>query len=139
MFPDKRHEVNEKFFRLPVKFALVVNPAITILAMGLVWKSLFIKSTFMKYLILACATIFLASAANSQTTGSNSANSTTHSSEGARGKKQKSKKQQKVKLDHRKNYKWKTGQQATPTGQEATGVGSGYSATKKDTSGKRED
>ncbi|SHE99916.1 hypothetical protein SAMN05444008_104129 [Cnuella takakiae] len=69
-----------------------------------------------------------------QTTGSNSTNGPTHSSEG----KTKKNKQKKAGLNHRRNYNWNTGQQATPTGQEATGVGSGYSSIRKDTSGKRD-
>jgi hypothetical protein len=94
---------------------------------------------YMKYLILAGILFSLSNEANSQTTGSNSANSTTNSSEGSSHKKQKRKKKQKATLNHRKIYKWKSGQRATPTGQEATGIGSGYSAIKKDTAGKREE
>ena len=37
-------------------------------------------------------------------------------------------------LDNRKNYEWKNGQKATPTGEEATGVNSNnFVSPKKDT------
>lgn len=89
----------------------------------------------MKHIILIAAFSFGAAlTAGAQTTGSNSSNATTHASEGKTKKNQK----KKVSLNHRRNYNWNTGQQATPTGQEATGVGSGFSAIKKDTSGKRD-
>ena len=89
-----------------------------------------------RMILMGIVIITSASIANAQTTGSNSTNGPTHSSEGSRsGKKAK----KKTALNHRRNYHWKSGQQATPTGQEATGVGSGYSAIKKDTAGKRED
>lgn len=74
--------------------------------------------------------------ATAQTTGSNSTNGLTHSGEGYI---KKSGKQKKARLNHRRNYNWNTGQQATPTGQEATGNGSGYQSVRKDTAGKRED
>ena len=86
--------------------------------------------------MMGCILMATAGFANAQTTGSNSTNGTTHSSEGYN---KKSKKQKNANLNHRRNYNWKSGQQATPTGQEATGVGSGYQSIKKDTSGKRED
>ena len=35
-------------------------------------------------------------------------------------------------LNQRKEYEWKNGQEATPTGHEATGINGGYSAIKKD-------
>lgn len=91
----------------------------------------------MRRLILVGVTLFtLNGLAQAQTSGSNSTNGPTHSSEGYN---KKSKKQKGAKLNHRRNYNWKSGQQATPTGQEATGIGSGYQAIKKDTAGKRED
>lgn len=37
----------------------------------------------------------------------------------------------KVLKNNRRIYHWKNGQRSTPTGHEATGVGSGYSALKK--------
>lgn len=91
-----------------------------------------------RMMITAAIALMAGSYANAQTTGSTSSNSTTNSSEGSVKQKKKTKQPKKVKLDHRRNYKWKSGQQATPTGQEATGTGSGYSAIKKDTSGKRD-
>ena len=70
-----------------------------------------------------------------KSSGGQSAKSTTNTSEGNNKKSKK----KKTALNHRRNYNWKSGQQATPTGQEATGMGSGYQSGKKDTAGKRED
>ena len=90
----------------------------------------------MKRLILMSMIFFATnSLVQAQTSGGQSSNSTTNSSEGAHKKNKK----KKTALNHRRNYNWKSGQQATPTGQEATGIGSGYQSGKKDTAGKRED
>jgi hypothetical protein len=92
-----------------------------------------------RVILIAGMLIGICGFAGAQTSGSNSTNGPTHSSEGNRLNNKKGKKQKKTALNHRRNYNWKTGQQATPTGQEATGVGGGYSSIKKDTAGKRED
>jgi hypothetical protein len=42
-------------------------------------------------------------------------------------------------LNQRRNYQWKDGQKATPTGHEATGTGSNYRAIRKDTTATRKD
>lgn len=46
---------------------------------------------------------------------------------------QKNKPAKKQVLNHRKNYNWKNGQQATPTGNEASPTNGGYVSLKKDT------
>ena len=76
-----------------------------------------------------------------QTTGSNSSNSTSVSSSADTQKDSKNTKKGKTaqaagaqpdSLNDRKMYNWKDGQRATPTGHEATGTGSGFSAINKD-------
>ena len=93
----------------------------------------------MKILILTGMVVFGSATLHAQTSGSNSTNGPTNSSEGSTGKNKKGKKAKTANLNQRKIYKWPSGQRATPTGEEATGTGAGYSSGKKDTSGKRED
>jgi hypothetical protein len=72
--------------------------------------------------------------AGAQSTGSNSSNSTSVSN--IKNTKSKKSKKASEKLDNRKNYEWKDGQQATPTGHEATGIGgSSAQPEKRDTTG----
>ncbi|HEX2533483.1 MAG TPA: hypothetical protein VHK69_07100 [Chitinophagaceae bacterium] len=91
---------------------------------------------------ILCASLFLAlSGAAMAQTGSGSSSNGPSVSPGAasakKGNNKKSSKKQKS-VDHRKNYRWKSGQTATPTGEEATSSnGNSYSAPRKDTSGNR--
>lgn len=87
----------------------------------------------MKQIIIGLCLIAFSLSAEAQATGTNSKR--TSKSEAEKSRKQKKKK---AALNHRRIYNWKTGQRATPTGQEATGVGSGYQSGRKDTSGKRD-
>jgi hypothetical protein len=98
----------------------------------------------MKQLIIGICMLVFANIASAQTTGSNSGRSTANSGTTKTTKKSTTIKRTKntksgttVPLNERKEYKGKNGQVATPTGQEATGVNSGYSAIKKDTATKR--
>jgi hypothetical protein len=85
----------------------------------------------MKRNLLAIALFIAAShIANAQTSGSSSTNSPSESS--SQAKSGKSKKGQIDSLNERKVYKWKDGQQATPTGHEATGTGGTESPLPKD-------
>lgn len=89
-----------------------------------------------RIILLAGAIIGLAGLASAQSTGSNSSKASQEGSETA-SKKQAKKKASNNKsknLNDRKIYHWKDGQRATPTGHEATGTGSGYSAIQKDSS-----
>lgn len=107
-----------------------------------------------RMILMGLALVLTAGATHAQKSNSKATNDKTRSSattkktkkgNSAKTKKDSSansktaKQQKPAKLNHRKIYHWETGQRATPTGQEATGVGSGYSAIKKDTAGKKDD
>ena len=85
-------------------------------------------------ILLTGLMVALSGLASAQTTGSNSSNSPKISTETTDTKKTKKKGTKKSgdHLNQRKTYKWKNGQRATPTGQEATGTGSGYTSLSKD-------
>jgi hypothetical protein len=96
------------------------------------------KMYVMKQLIIGACMLCFAHLASAQTTGSNSGKSTANSSAKVTKKTtakkiKKSTIKKKAPLNNRKEYEWKNGQQATPTGHEATGINGGYSAIKKDT------
>jgi hypothetical protein len=88
-----------------------------------------------RMILLTGLLVTIAGLASAQTTGSNSSNAPQGSTESANNQKMKKKgtKKNTQNLNQRRNYKWKDGQKATPTGHEATGTGSNYSAIRKDT------
>jgi len=88
----------------------------------------------MKRMILSgCLLIGLATASSAQTTK----NSSGQSGEQFKKTSAKTKKQTKPTVSNRKEYQWKDGQTATPTGHEATSSnGSAYTALPKDTAAK---
>jgi hypothetical protein len=77
---------------------------------------------------------------NAQTSGgsagSGSSGTMQSSNKGQTSKSKKKATKKQTPLNNRRNYNWKNGQQATPTGNEATGVNGGYSSLKKDTARK---
>jgi hypothetical protein len=93
----------------------------------------------MKQLVLASFMVCITAIASAQTTGGSGNSSTSSSSSTNRNssqtKKGKSSKQT-VQQNNRKEYEGKNGQQATPTGHEATSVNGGYAAIGKDTTSK---
>jgi hypothetical protein len=95
----------------------------------------------MKRLIL-CSLLSLAlsgfvAAQTSNGTSSTSSSGTMQSSnQGQSTKKSKKAAKKGAKNNNRKNYNWENGQQATPTGNEATGTNGGYSAIGRDTTRK---
>ena len=96
----------------------------------------------MKRLILSVLLIGVITGAASAQTGSSgqSSRSTSVSSSGtAKAKKgKKLKKSPSEVLNNRKNYNWKDGQQATPTGHEAAPTNGGYQSNKKDTATRKQ-
>jgi len=90
----------------------------------------------MKKIVIAVFLLFSVGMASAQSTGGSGSKSTTTSKatskHPAKKKTAKTKKTAKKPLNQRKEYQWKNGQEATPTGHEATGVNGGYSAIRKD-------
>lgn len=87
--------------------------------------------------VLAFGLLGVANAQTSQGTSSTSSSGTMQSSnKGQTAKKNKKGDKKNAQLNNRKNYKWRNGQQATPTGNEATGTNGGYSAIGRDTTRK---
>lgn len=93
-------------------------------------KRLTMKRFFLSVTIL----ISTACIASAQTSGNQTSDSSavSNTAKPKKGKMAKDKKIASDTLDSRKMYNWKNGQRATPTGHEATGTGSGYSAIRKD-------
>ena len=93
---------------------------------------------FMKRMILAAVlAIAITSVASAQTTSGSSQNAGSTKNSTSTSTKKKSSKS-KTPLNNRKNYNWKDGQSATPTGHEATpSNGTQYSAIRKDTGSAR--
>ena len=95
----------------------------------------------MKRLILCSIIAFgLTGWVNAQTSSGSSSTSSSgtmqSSDNGQVAKKNKKGTKKNTQLNNRKIYKGKNGQRATPTGHEATGTNSGYSAIGRDTSRK---
>ena len=95
----------------------------------------------MKKILLAAGLFLFVGFASAQSTQNSKTtnNGTTVHKTTVHNSKKKSKKAKTVTkkpLNQRKEYQWKNGQEATPTGHEATGVNGGYSAIKKDTTRK---
>ena len=92
----------------------------------------------MKRMVMCRIIVFgLSTIVMAQTAGGSSSTSSSgtlqSSNKGQTSKKSKKAAKKSAQLNNRKNYKWKNGQQATPTGNEATGTNSGYSAIGRDT------
>jgi hypothetical protein len=84
----------------------------------------------------------LPGAVSAQSTGNTGNRSTSNSSKKAPAQTSKTKKGKVAavttdSLNQRKEYQWENGQQATPTGNEATGINSQSAAPKKDTTVKK--
>lgn len=77
--------------------------------------------------------ITISSAAAAQSTGGSTSGTSAGGSKNSSSTAVKNKSTKKQVLNHRKNYKWKNGQQATPTGNEASPTNGGYVSLKKDT------
>jgi hypothetical protein len=86
-----------------------------------------------RWIITAAAVVCFASFSSAQSSGSTGSGTAGGQSRGAQTKNKKGTKKPSEVLDNRKVYRWKNGQRATPTGQEATSINGGYSAIKKDT------
>ena len=85
----------------------------------------------MKRILIATAVLMgFGCAANAQTSGSSAPNAPTVSPTQTKGKK--GKKVEPTDMNQRKTYHWKDGQRATPTGHEATGLGSSAAPLPKD-------
>lgn len=86
----------------------------------------------MKYVIMAAFALFSVSIASAQATHKSSTKTTKTTKSSTHTKSAKKATVSVDSLNQRKEYNWKNGQEATPTGHEATGVNGGYAALGKD-------